>query len=79
MQESANFKPHLHDYLDKIQMYKKTNSTGGVDDINETLMKWRFFVNGGPTIVTISRVAMILTESDSSQYALFDLRHERFA
>ena len=49
MQESANFKPHLHDYLDKIQMYKKTNSTGGggVDDINETLMKWRFFVNGG--------------------------------
>ena len=53
---------------------------GVVDDINEILMKWRFFVNGGSNNCDyFLRVAMILTESDSSQYALFDLQHERFA
>ena len=79
MQESANFKPHLHDYLDKIQMYKKTNSTGGLMISMKPWWNGASLLTEDPTIVTISRVAMILTESDSSQYALFDLQHERFA
>ena len=33
MQESANCKPHLHDYLDKIQMYKKNKFNWRVDDL----------------------------------------------
>ena len=48
MQESAYCRPHLHDYLDKIQMYKKNKFNWGVDYTNKTLMEWRFFVNGGP-------------------------------
>ena len=43
------------------------------------LEEWHYLVNGGSKIVTISRIAMILTESDSSKYALFDLYHGQFA
>ena len=65
--------------LTKFKCIRKTNSTG------ELMIPIKSWWNGAslltedPTIVTISRVAMISTESDSSQYALFDLQHERFA
>ena len=39
MQEWANCKPHLHDYLDEIQMYKKNKFNWGVDDTNKILME----------------------------------------
>ena len=47
-----------------------------VDELKNEIALLKQMDTEDPIIVTISTVAMISTESDSSKYALFDLQHD---